>query len=256
MIDRSVSESARAWLSSLVVFAALSVPCLAANPGSPSPVLVELFTSEGCSSCPPADRLLAQIDRSQPIADAHVIVLSEHVDYWNSLGWQDPYSSHRWSERQNSYAERFGLESVYAPQMVVNGKHQVSGNDPSAVREAIRQATSSPRTSISIGDLHQIGEHLEIGYSADAAPHTSLFAVLADASDRSSVERGENAGRTLDHVAVARTLARVAPLNGTLVNQTFDIALPLNNKGRPLRLILFAQNEATGAIVGVAERGL
>jgi hypothetical protein len=232
----------------------LLAPSRAGAADPQQPVLVELFTSEGCSTCPPADRLLMELDRNQPVTGAHIIVLSEHVDYWNSLGWRDPFSSHQWSERQSGYARHLGLDSVYTPQMVIDGSKQAVGNDSRAILEAIQKSANGPRLSISISMLRREGNRLQVSYSTDAAPNTTLFAVVADDSDRSSVQRGENAGRTLDHVAVARSLTPIGSLQTASVDKTANLAIPPDDATRHLRLVLFAQSTRNGTVVGVAER--
>ena len=220
----------------------------------PRPVLVELFTSEGCSSCPPADRLLAELDRNQPLPGSNIIVLSEHVDYWDHLGWKDPHSSHKWTERQSDYARRFGLDDIYTPQMVVDGVRQVNGSDAYAVRHAIEESGTSPALAITVSTIERSGDKLRVTVTIPDSASASLYAVIADASDRSTVDRGENQGRTLEHIAVARSLDVVAQLQAPFTSKVFDVALPPGDHGRHFRLILFAQDQKSGRVLGVAER--
>jgi hypothetical protein len=231
-----------------------------AKPGpddtSRTPVLVELFTSEGCSSCPPADALLQKLERFQPISGAELVVLSEHVDYWNDIGWKDPFSSHEYSERQSAYAAQFGNGSVYTPQMVVDGRYEFVGSDVRRASEAIKEAAMTPkapvRISIGTSDEKAATIRIEAGpLPSTAGSHSAgVFLAIADNSDESQVSAGENAGRRLQHVAVLRELTRIGTLDESSKLRR-DIKMDLSSRTRAgLRIVVIVQEPDAGKVLG------
>lgn len=223
-------------------------------------VLVELFTSEGCSSCPPADALLRQVNGTQTSEGQLIVGISEHVTYWNSLGWRDPFSSTAFTERQDAYSQRFHLEGPYTPQMVINGAEQMVGSDRGALLQAVQKEQEQPsRMSLRILSVEVSGKSLRVHFSASGelpAHGVDLIAVLADDADRSSVLRGENSGRTLAHVAVARSLARVAKVRSA-GEGTAQVPIPAEFQALPgHHLILFAQTPGNGRVLGTDTKPL
>lgn len=253
-------------IASMAFIAGAAAHAHAAKPGAaeadssaaPKVVLVELFTSEGCSSCPPADALLRQIDGTKTSAGQLIVGISEHVTYWNSLGWSDPFSSETYTARQNAYGSRFGLDSVYTPQMVINGTEQIVGSDRSGLLRAIQKEQQKP-SPVALHILSAIvaGNALTVTFSAsgdEASRSSEILAVLADDADQSSVLRGENSGRTLAHAAVARSIAKIAKLQPA-AEQTAQIQLPSSMRGtNGHHLILFAQAPGNGRVLGVDSR--
>jgi len=223
-----------------------------------TPVLIELFTSEGCSSCPPADVLLGQLDRFQPVPTADVIVLSEHVDYWDDIGWKDPYSSRQFSLRQGDYAHRFRLDDSYTPQMVVDGDTQLVGSDERGVIRAIANAAKINKIPVFLSAPHLQGTkslvvHVEVQPTVALAGGKSgqLLLALADGSDQSNVRRGENAGRTLKHVAVVRTLNQVGTVEGNNVFSK-DVTVSTENANlQNLKIVVIVQEGTAGRVLGV-----
>ena len=207
-----------------------------ASNASRAPVLVELFTSEGCSSCPPADRVLQQLD-----ADA--IVLSEHVDYWDQLGWKDAFSSHSLTERQMNYGRQLGLDQVYTPEMVVDGKVEFNGGDGGRARGEIAKAAQRPKAQVTIT---RTGSGLQV--DVKDAPHSAtVFLAVADNADASQVGAGENKGHRLQHVSVLRELRKL----GT-VKKGGNFSLPVLAPAASQRLVVFVQESGQGAIEGAA----
>ncbi|HEY3131302.1 MAG TPA: DUF1223 domain-containing protein, partial [Acidobacteriota bacterium] len=232
------------------------------------PVLVELFTSEGCSSCPPADELLARIERAQPVPGAQIIALGEHVDYWNRLGWTDRYSSAQFTERQSEYAQVFKTDAIYTPQMVIDGRAEFVGSDLNKARKAIATATRAPKGTVQItrspGSAGTKPGALGLQIRPEGVPSLSdgdigqvLLAVVED-NLYSEVRGGENAGRKLNHSAVARQLQVIGKLTSRGPNPFLaQVALTLANswKRENLRLIVFIQERDSRRIIaaGVAK---
>src|SRR5260370_23227968 len=174
------------------------------------PVLVELFTSEGCSSCPPADALLRTLDSTQPVPGIQLIVLGEHVDYWDDLGWKDAYSSHAFTVRQQSYADPLRLASPYTPQMVVDGNLEFVGSDRQRANQAFEKARSLPKVTVRISSVKIENGKLRAHIETDPLPsQAEVFMALALDHAQSQVLHGENGGHRLEHVAVVRNLTSI-----------------------------------------------
>ncbi len=226
---------------------------------SHNPVLVELFTSEGCSSCPPADALLSKLDR-QPSAGAELVVLSEHVDYWNHLGWRDPYSSHFYSERQSIYADRLGLSSIYTPQMVVDGTIEFVGSNSRSANDAFAQTFSQPKipihlSSITLEQPDILRAHIETEALTDSFDERDpeVYVAVALNHAESQVSRGENDGQRLAHTAVVRTLFKIGTVqHGQSFAQDVQLKLEPGADPRNLRVIAFLQQPHQGRVIGAA----
>ena len=218
-----------------------------------TPVVVELFTSEGCSSCPPADALLGKLDKLQPVSGVQIIVLGEHVDYWEDGGWHDRFSSHQFTDRQNGYDSHFhSPNGIYTPQMVVDGSAQFLGSDPSKAVKAITSAAQTPKTVLAITNVAVDGHRVSASVSAPpSAAKGDLYAALVDATDSTDVKGGENKSRHLDHAGVVRVMQRVGSLKDLEKGpHAFSLTAPSGDPTENIRLVVFAQRGDGGPIIG------
>jgi hypothetical protein len=229
-------------------------------------VVLELFTSEGCSSCPPADRLLEELAGSAVGNDIEIVPLSLHVDYFNHLGWRDPYSKASFSRRQERYAEVLPAGRVYTPQLVVDGEVHLLGSERPQVMAAIATAGQRPDAAVLLrpstaskagaeGNTWQV--------SIDAAPvsprpvSVRLFVAVTEDGLQSSVSRGENAGRRLEHVAVVRSLSALGEVPiGPTGSATHTVKIDLDSSWRRdrLHLVAWIADGPNGRILGAARR--
>jgi hypothetical protein len=248
------------WRSGATGFAASDSNSFALAPTAPdptsTPVLVELFTSEGCSSCPPADALLARLGRTQPVHGADIIALEEHVDYWDRLGWKDPFSSEAATERQNDYGSAFGGEQIYTPQMVVDGRTEFVGSSNTDALRAIRAASQAQKPAIHLNWDKDDALEIHIDAIPGAAQHDArqLIVVIAESMLHSDVKRGENAGRGLQHDGVVRQLLPVAKMDDA--SAAFTSTVPVHaarewNRAN-LRAVVFVQERHSRHVLAAA----
>jgi len=239
--------------------ARLTIPTLAvlalALPASGAPAapvrfaLVELYTSEGCSSCPPADELLARLATDATRAGNPVAALSFHVTYWNQLGWMDRFSDEAFTQRQRAYAHRFELKSLYTPQMIVDGGSEFVGSNAAAAERALHEALAHARSTSLVLEARADHDGVSATCHVASAPAGSvLWIAWADAAHASAPDGGENQGRRLHHVNVVRALERVS-IDGGKYAGTIHLRRP---EAAPGMVVAWVQRGDVGAVVAGA----
>jgi hypothetical protein len=230
-----------------------AMPEQQAKSGERVPVIVELFTSEGCSSCPPADEALRRLASTQPVPGVEIVAMSEHVDYWNSLGWTDPFSSAQFSQRQDEYGRAFRLDGSYTPQMVVDGREQFVGNDVrNAVQAISRAATAAKRpVQVTATKVNADSVRLQVQIQPDPAGGSDdVYLAVTEDNLSSDVKRGENEGRVIAHTSVVRRLSLIGNadrrdgFHGEPV-----IRLDRRWKASELRFLIFVQDHKSRRIL-------
>lgn len=226
-----------------------------------TPVVVELFTSEGCSSCPPADALLSQLVSKQPVPGAHIIALGQHVDYWNNLGWTDPFSSAGFSQRQGSYSRILG-GGAYTPEMVVDGTTGFVGSDSERAYAAIEAAAHTPKAAVDLmfekgppggpAASVRLGIHITHLSAVKGSERADVLLAITEDGLHSAVARGENAGRTLHHAAVVRDFRFLGNASGDSYNATSVIPLKSSWIRSNLQAVVVVQGETTHRMLGAA----
>ncbi len=248
----------------LVVYAGWAASQQAPANNGRTPVIVELFTSEGCSSCPRADALLARLDKTQPIPGVEIIALKEHVDYWDHFGWKDRFSSAQFTARQGDYAQAIGNGTIYTPQMIVDGRTEFVGSAEGRARQAILQAGEAPKAVVQLewspraaAGAGEIPLRVRIGQLGGATPgdRAEVFLAITESNLHSDVSRGENAGRKLDHAGVVRVLRVIGNAN-LGANPAFaaqlGVAIAPGWQRANLRAVVFVQERRRRRVLAAA----
>ncbi len=241
----------RAIKSLILVFALAAAPFSLAAAERPLTV-VELFTSQGCSSCPPADAFLGEL-----AGRADVLALSFHVDYWDYIGWKDPFASAAHTRRQRDYSRKLGLRYVYTPQMVIQGAAHATGSDRSAVLSRIEKDRALARVPVELRQGDDGGVRLSIPdapATGEAAEEADIWLVIFDREHLTPVKRGENRGRNLRNYNVVRRLSRIATWRGKALDMPVTVPDMVLGGGRACAVLV--QSTETGRILGAAALGL
>jgi hypothetical protein len=214
-----------------------------------TPVVIELFTSEGCSSCPPADALLVDLSRKSPPSGVKLILMGEHVDYWNYIGWTDRFSSAAFSERQHRYASHLHLATVYTPQMVIDGHLELVGSGAAEVyRDIDKAAAESKPAQVSLRWEPQ--QKLHVAVQAPAGERPKVLLAITEDGLSTSVGAGENGGRTLNHAAVVRQLKELGTASNGQFETSVDVAAHSDWNPAKLKMVVLVQQPGTGKILG------
>jgi hypothetical protein len=254
--------SALAILAVAVISVCMAMLAKTTEPTVPrKAVVVELFTSEGCSSCPPADELLGRLRRDLSAKNVQVIPLGFHVDYWDGLGWKDRFSSAKFTQRQEQYAQALRVDGPYTPEMVVDGAVEFVGNDAGRAQSTIRQQASQLETAqvkIAPAGADQLSIQVKGPTASASSSGGNALVMLAITEDNltTQVGSGENGGRTLHHAAVVRDLRQVGTLNNGGMETTIPLKLQKEWKRNDLRAVVFVQNGPSGKIEGAASVAL
>lgn len=235
-------------LSAAAVAAALTLSLgLPLSAAAAEPIVVELYTSQGCNSCPPADAKLGELD-----ADANIIGLSFHVDYWDYIGWKDPFARPEHGVRQSAYAKRFGARHVYTPQMIIQGVTHAVGSREADLRHAMEIAFKTPRMPISatMDDSGRLVVHVPKARGHVSAQFARVIVVGYDDFHETPIKRGENAGKTLGYYNVVRSMDEIGVWEGDAVTLTAMMPDAANAGGG---CVVLVQSEADGRILGAAQ---
>jgi len=234
---------------------------IVSDPGNPAdlhPILVELFTAEGCSSCPPADALLLNMDTSQPVPGAQLVVLSEHVDYWDHDGWKDPNSSHALTERQAAYVHALGLKTPYTPQIIVDGTREMLINNSEQAVKVFQNAIVELKIPVRLSEVRVDSQNsgllrAHIDVNEEDESDADIYVAVALDRVESQVLRGENKNKHLIHVAVVQQLTNVGNIKkGNSFAGEVQLTLKPGVETKNVRIVAFVQESGPGRVLGVA----